>query len=65
MFLQYLSPMLIFLSLMLISIRWPRVGSGLHFFIRDLPGVFFIHALLRRGCPRHHRTNGAVAALKA
>ena len=27
---QYLSPMLIFMSLTLISIAWPRIGGGLH-----------------------------------
>jgi hypothetical protein len=30
MFVQYLSPMLIFLSVTLISIFWPRLGGGLH-----------------------------------
>jgi hypothetical protein len=31
MFVQYLSPMLVFLSVALVSIRFPRLGSGLHF----------------------------------
>ncbi len=30
MFVQYLSPMLIFMGLTLVSILWPRVGGGLH-----------------------------------
>jgi hypothetical protein len=30
MFLQYLSPMLIFMGVTLISIYWPRIGGGLH-----------------------------------
>ena len=30
MFVQYLSPMLIFLGVTLVSIFWPRVGAGLH-----------------------------------
>jgi hypothetical protein len=30
MFVQYLSPMLVFLSMSLVSIAWPRVGAGLH-----------------------------------
>jgi hypothetical protein len=30
MFVQYLSPMLIFMGVTLISIFWPRVGAGLH-----------------------------------
>jgi hypothetical protein len=30
MFVQYLSPMLIFLIMSLVSIAWPRVGAGLH-----------------------------------
>ena len=30
MFIQYLSPMLIFMALTLVSIFWPRVGGGLH-----------------------------------
>ncbi len=30
MFGQYLSPMLAFLVASLLSIRWPRVGAGLH-----------------------------------
>lgn len=30
MFVQYISPMLIFLGMSLVSIAWPRVGAGLH-----------------------------------
>ena len=30
MFIQYLSPMLIFMGVTLVSIFWPRVGGGLH-----------------------------------
>ena len=30
MFVQYLSPMLIFLAVTLVSIFWPRIGAGLH-----------------------------------
>ncbi|MEZ4712959.1 MAG: hypothetical protein R3A44_37565 [Caldilineaceae bacterium] len=30
MFVQYLSPMLVFLGVALVSIRWPRIGAGLH-----------------------------------
>lgn len=30
MFLQYLSPMLIFLSVTMVAIFWPRIGAGLH-----------------------------------
>lgn len=30
MFIQYLSPMLIFMALTIISITWPRIGGGLH-----------------------------------
>ena len=30
MFVQYLSPMLIFLAVTLLSIFWPRIGAGLH-----------------------------------
>ncbi len=30
MFVQYLSPMLIFMGVTLISISWPRFGGGLH-----------------------------------
>jgi hypothetical protein len=38
MFLQYLSPMLIFMSITLISINWPRFGGGLH-------GIFALLAI--------------------
>jgi hypothetical protein len=40
---QYLSPMLIFMSLTLISIFWPRIGASLQF-ILALLAVWFFHA---------------------
>jgi hypothetical protein len=43
MFVQYLSPMLIFMGLTLISIQWPRVGGGLHVAFA-LAAVWFFHA---------------------
>jgi hypothetical protein len=44
MLVQYLSPMLIFLGVTLISICWPRVGGGLHV-ILALFAVWFFQAL--------------------
>jgi hypothetical protein len=44
MFLQYLSPMLIFMGLGLLSISWPRVGGALHAIFALLVAWFF-HAL--------------------
>jgi hypothetical protein len=41
MFAQYLSPMLIFLSVTLISIYWPRFGGGLHIIFALLAIWFF------------------------
>ena len=41
MFLQYLSPMLIFMSVTLISISWPRFGGGLHGIVALLAIWFF------------------------
>ena len=41
MFLQYLSPMLIFMGLTLISISWPRFGGGLHAIFALLAVWFF------------------------
>jgi hypothetical protein len=41
MVLQYLSPMLIFMSVTLISIRWPRAGGTLHFILAVLLAWFF------------------------
>jgi len=41
MFVQYLSPMLIFLGVTLISIFWPRFGGGLHGLIALLAIWFF------------------------
>ncbi|MEJ2709790.1 MAG: hypothetical protein P8074_19415, partial [Anaerolineales bacterium] len=41
MFLQYLSPMLIFMSLALISIFWPHLGGGLHVAVAVLAAGFF------------------------
>jgi hypothetical protein len=44
MLIQYLSPMLIFMGLALVSICWPRVGGSLHALFALLVGWFF-HAL--------------------
>jgi hypothetical protein len=41
MFVQYLSPMLIFMGVTLISIYWPRVGGGLHGILALLAAWFF------------------------
>jgi len=41
MFVQYLSPMLIFLGVTLISIFWPRLGGGLHVIFALLAAWFF------------------------
>jgi len=41
MFVQYLSPMLIFMAVTLISISWPRVGGGLHVVFALLAAWFF------------------------
>src|SRR4026208_249491 len=41
MFVQYLSPMLIFLTISLVSITWPRVGAGLHATAGILLAVYF------------------------
>ena len=41
MFVQYLSPMLLFLSVTLLSILWPRVGAGLHGILALLVVWFF------------------------
>jgi hypothetical protein len=41
MFVQYLSPMLIFMALTLISIRWPRLGGALHAILALLVAGFF------------------------
>ena len=41
MFVQYLSPMLIFMGLTLISIFWPRFGAVLHFIFALLATWFF------------------------
>ncbi len=41
MFIQYLSPMLIFMSVTLISISWPRIGAGLHGILALLVAWFF------------------------
>ncbi len=43
MFVQYLSPMLIFMGVTLISISWPRFGGGLHV-IFSLLAVWFFQA---------------------
>jgi len=41
MFVQYLSPMLVFMGVTLISIAWPRVGAGLHLVLALLAAWFF------------------------
>ena len=41
MFVQYLSPMLIFMTVTLVSIFWPRVGGGLHVVFALLAIGFF------------------------
>jgi hypothetical protein len=41
MFVQYLSPLLIFLIVTLIAIYWPRIGSGLHVVFAVLAAGFF------------------------
>jgi hypothetical protein len=41
MFAQYLSPMLIFMGVTLISIFWPRIGGGLHVIIALFAAWFF------------------------
>jgi hypothetical protein len=41
MFVQYLSPMLIFMGVTLISIYWPRFGGGLHVIFALLAVLFF------------------------
>jgi len=41
MFVQYLSPMLIFLGATLVSISWPRFGGGLHAILALLAAWFF------------------------
>ena len=41
MFVQYLSPMLIFLGVTLISISWPRFGGGVHVILALLAAWFF------------------------
>ncbi len=41
MFVQYLSPMLLFLAVTLVSICWPRIGAGLHGILALLVAWFF------------------------
>jgi hypothetical protein len=41
MFVQYLSPMLIFMGVTLIAIRWPRFGGGLHGILALVVAWFF------------------------
>jgi len=41
MFVQYLGPMLIFMGVTLVSIRWPRQGAGLHAILALLAVWFF------------------------
>jgi len=48
MFIQYLSPMLIFMAVTLISIVWPRLGAGLHGLLALLAAWFF-HAFSNPG----------------
>jgi hypothetical protein len=40
-FVQYLSPMLGFLGVTLVSIRWPRIGAGLHALLALFAAWFF------------------------
>ena len=44
MLLQYLSPMLLFISVTVISVVWPRIGGGLHLALA-LFAVWFFHGL--------------------
>jgi hypothetical protein len=48
MFIQYLGPMLIFMGVALISIRWPRFGGGLHVMFALL-AVWFFQAFSNAG----------------
>jgi hypothetical protein len=41
MFIQYLSPMVIFLILTLVSVRWPRIGSSLHLLMALMLALYF------------------------
>ena len=41
MFIQYLSPMIIFMGITLVSISWPRFGGGLHVICALLAAWFF------------------------
>ncbi|MDY7079065.1 MAG: DUF1566 domain-containing protein [Chloroflexota bacterium] len=41
MFVQYLGPMLIFMGVTLVSIRWPRCGGGIHVIFALLVAWFF------------------------
>jgi hypothetical protein len=41
MFVQYLSPMLLFMGVTLVSIFWPRIGAGLHGILALLAAWFF------------------------
>lgn len=41
MFVQYLSPMLVFMTVMLLSITWPRFGAVLHILLAVLVAWFF------------------------
>jgi hypothetical protein len=41
MFVQYLSPMLLFMGVTLVSIFWPRVGGGLHIVLAMFAAWFF------------------------
>src|SRR2546428_1418682 len=43
MLVQYLMPMLLFVSLALVGVRWPYVGSGLHLALALWLGFFFLH----------------------
>ena len=43
MFVQYLSPMLIFIAVTLVSLKWPRLGGSLHVIIA-LAAIYFFQA---------------------
>lgn len=41
MFAQYLSPMILFMGIALVSVFWPRIGAGLHVVAAVLAALFF------------------------
>ena len=48
MFIQYLSPMLIFMAVALIAIYWPRIGAGLHVLVA-VAALWFFNAFNNTG----------------